>query len=198
MRKYFGLSLYVAGGLLLSFSGGRYLTGAVAGQRAREAWNTSAAKASVALARHKHAAGGTVADGTPVARLLIPSIDLDEIVLEGSDQLNSGPGHVASSALPGESGNSVIYAESDRHFSHLDALSPGDTIVTESGSVRDTWVVMAKRIVDKNDSVVGRTSDTRLTLSTSWPIRFVGPAPERLIVTAARVTRPFARVASAN
>jgi sortase A len=185
---------------MLSFSAGRYVAGAITAQHARRAWDSAEARVAVALARspQRQRTSRGIGDGAPVARLIIPSIDLDEIVLEGSDELNAGPGHVAGSALPGESGNAVITGERDRHFSHLDALSAGDTIVTESGTSRDTWIVMQKRIVDKDDRVVARTSDTTLTLTTSWPIRFVGPAPERLIVTASRVSRPAARVAPAN
>lgn len=200
MRKHIGLSLYVTGGLMLSFSAGRYVTGAITAQQARRAWDSAGANVAVVLAgtaegRHENPAFD---DGAPVARLIIPSIALDEIVLEGSDELNGGPGHVRGSAMPGESGNAVITGERDRHFSHLDALSAGDTIVTESGMSRDTWIVMQKRIVDKDDRAVARTPDTTLTLTTSWPIRFVGPAPERLIVTASRVSRPAARAAPAN
>jgi len=200
VRKSIGLSLYVTGGLMLSFSAGRYVAGAITAQHARRIWDSAAAKVSVALARatQRQLVNRTIDDGAPVARLIIPSIDLDEIVLEGSDELNGGPGHLRGSALPGESGNAVITGERDRHFSHLDALSAGDTIVTESGMSRDTWIVMQKRVVDKYDRVVAHTPDTTLTLTTSWPIRFVGPAPERLIVTASRVSRPTAPVAPAN
>jgi sortase A len=198
VRKYIGLSLYVTGGLMLSFSAGRYVTGAITAQQARRTWDSAGAKVSVALARSPEHENPAIDDGAPVARLIIPSIALDEIVLEGSDELNGGPGHVRGSAMPGESGNAVITGERDRHFSHLDALSAGDTIVTESGLSRDTWIVMQKRVVEKDDRVVARTPDTTLTLTTSWPIRFVGPAPERLIVTASRVSRPASRVAPAN
>jgi sortase A len=190
VRKYLGLSLYVTGGLMLSFSAGRYVTGAITAQQARQTWDSAGAKASVALARSPNHENPAIDDGAPVARLIIPSIALDEIVLEGSDELNGGPGHVRGSAMPGESGNAVITGERDRHFSHLDALSAGDTIVTESGLSRNTWIIMQKRVVDKDDRVVARTADTTLTLTTSWPIRFVGPAPERLIVTATRVALP--------
>jgi len=183
---------------MLSFSAGRYVTGAITAQQARRTWDSAGAKVSVALARSSQHENPPIDDGAPVARLIIPSIALDEIVLEGSDELNGGPGHVRGSAMPGESGNAVITGERDRHFSHLDALSAGDTIVTESGLSRDTWIVMQKRVVDKDDRVVARTPDTTLTLTTSWPIRFVGPAPERLIVTASRVSRLASRVAPAN
>lgn len=193
MRRYFGLSLYAAGGLMLSFSGGRYVAGALGAQRARDAWNSAEAKVTVALVRsanRSRAGRNWIDDGAPVARLVIPSIDLDEIVLEGTDELNAGPGHVSGTAFPGELGNAIISGERDRHFNHLDAVNAGDTVVTESGLGRDTWIVVSKRIVERDDRVATRTSDTTLTLTTSWPIRYVGPAPERLIVTATRVAHP--------
>ncbi len=175
---------------MLSFSAGRYATGALDAQHARDLWNSSEVPATVALSQVPHRGGRTaIADGTPVVRLVIPSIDLDEIVLEGSDALNAGPAHVSGSAFPGEPGSSVISGERDRHFSHLDAVSAGDTIVTESVTARDEWIVLSKRIVGRGDPVAARASDTTLTLTTSWPIRYVGPAPERLIITAARASR---------
>ena len=178
---------------MLSFSAGRYVEGALAAGRARDSWNSARAKVAVALVRspsRNRPGRNWIDDGAPVARLVIPSIDLDEIVLEGADELNAGPGHVAGSAFPGEVGNAIISGERDRHFNHLDAVNAGDTVVTESGLVRDTWIVISKRIVRRDERLASRSSDTTLTLTTSWPIRYVGPAPERLIVTAARVALP--------
>ena len=140
------------------------------------------------------------ADGTPIGRLVIPRIDLDEIVLEGieTEDLNAGPGHLPGSVLPGERGNSIVSAHRDRHFNHFDALKVGDTVVTESRIGKTTWVIVSQRVVDKDARALFRTSDTTLTLTTCWPIRYVGSAPSRLIVTAKPVKRGEARVASAN
>lgn len=197
MRRLLGFLLYAAGGLMVSFSAARYVVGLVAAQHARDAWDGARSVSGV-----RPAAGderrGVLADGSPVARLVIPGIDLDEIVLEGSDELNAGPGHVTGTALPGESGNAIIAGERERAFNHLDALAAGDTIVTESGRGRDTWVVVGKRVVGSGEHVAVRPSNSTLTLTTSWPIRYLGPAPERLVVTAARVERPSVRVAAGN
>jgi len=192
VRRYLGLSLYAAGGLMLSYSAGRYVEGWRDAQRARDSWN-SQGKVAVALVRsanHNRPGRNWIDDGAPVARLVIPSIDMDEIVLEGADELNAGPGHVAGSAFPGEMGNAVISGERDRYFNHLDSVSPGDTVVTESGLGRDAWIVVSKRIVRRDERLIAHASDTTLTLTTSWPIRYVGPAPERLIVTATHVALP--------
>jgi sortase A len=194
VRRQFGASLVVAGGLLLSFAGGRYAIGAVRADQARTEWDAAQARNAVALAHAvalRPEAHGRVAIGSPVARLLIPRIGLDAIVLEGvdGDELNAGPGHVPGSAIPGEAGNAVVSAHRDRHFSRFDELSIGDTVTTETPGARTSWVIVAKRVIDKNDPALFHTRDATLTLTTCWPIRFLGTAPERLIVTAKRVAR---------
>jgi LPXTG-site transpeptidase (sortase) family protein len=201
VRKTFGYLFYVAGGLLLSFAVGQYAIGVIRADQARQAWDRAEAKAAVALARSvalHHGKRQPIVDGAPVARLVIPHIDLDEIVLEGvgDDELNAGPGHLPGSAFPGERGNAVISAHRDRHFNHLDLLEAGDTITTESGTIRQSWIVVAKRVVDKDAPALFRSTDPVLTLTTCWPIRYFGPAPERLIVTAKPLPRHDPRVAS--
>ena len=193
MRKCLGLLLFAGGGLLLAFALARYTIGMVRADEARSAWNDAEARATVALARSMAAPHPDVAldIGAPVARIVIPRIDLDEIVLEGvgDDELNAGPGHLPGSALPGERGNSVISAHRDRHFSHLDALNVGDTIRTESGRFANTWVVVSTRVLDKDAPALFNTRAPTLTLTTCWPIRYLGPAPDRLIITARPVGR---------
>jgi sortase A len=195
VRRHLGWALVVSGGLMVSFAGGRYALGAVKADEARQAWDAAEAKASVAQARaaanranraNRADPGGPVVIGAPVARLLIPKIALDDIVLEGvdGDQLNAGPGHLPGSALPGDLGNAVVSAHRDRHFSHFDRLSVGDTIVTETTASRTTWIISKRRIIDKDDPALFRTSDATLTLTTCWPVRYLGTAPERLILTA--------------
>ena len=201
MRKTFGYLFYIAGGLLLSFAAGQYAIGVLRADQARQAWDSAEAKATVALARSvafHHGKREPIVDGAPVARLVIPHIDLDEIVLEGvgDEELNAGPGHLPGSAFPGERGNAVISAHRDRHFNHLDLLEAGDTITTESGAIRQSWVVVAKRVVDKDAPALVRSIDPVLTLTTCWPIRYLGPAPERLIVTAKPLPGRDQRVAA--
>jgi len=201
VRKTFGYVFYIAGGLLLSFAVGRYTLGVVRADQARQTWDSAEAKAAVALARSvafHHGRREPIVDGAPIAHLVIPRLDLDEIVLEGvgDDELNAGPGHLPGSAFPGERGNAVISAHRDRHFNHLDLLEAGDTITTESGAIRQSWVVVAKRVVDKDAPALFRSTDPVLTLTTCWPIRYLGTAPERLIVTAKPLPRHDQRVAA--
>lgn len=189
MRKLLGFALFVTGGFLLAFVAGRYAEGWWKREQARQEWNAAQARAVVALARAEiehHRPPLAIAEGQPVARLLIPRIGLDEIVLEGVDgeDLNAAPGHMPGSALPGERGNAVISAHRDRQFDHLDAVEVGDTVETESGWHATRWIVVSKRIVHRNAPALFATREATLTLTTCWPIRYLGSAPDRLIVTA--------------
>jgi sortase A len=134
-----------------------------------------------------------------MTRLSIPSIDLDAIVVEGtsSRQLAIAPGHMADSAAPGENGNSVITAHRDTFFRHIYELNKGDEIVVRRGGKSYQYLVERKFVVKPSDvSVLKPTSDARLTLVTCYPTYYVGPAPERLVVTA-KLANPSGATASA-
>lgn len=190
-RRHFGFALIVAGVGMLVLAGGRYALGAVRADRARQAWDEAVARNAVARARTSvDRESRDVVAGAPLARLVIPRIGLDEIVLEGvgDDQLNVSPGHVPGSAVPGDSGNAVISAHRDRHFKAFDLLAVGDTIQTESFTRADTWVIVSRKVIDKDAPALFTTRDQTLTLTTCWPIRYLGNAPERLILTAKLAT----------
>jgi sortase A len=172
---------------------------------ARRAWNDASAREAVALVQAVALHGKPmerITSGAPVARMVIPAIDLDEIVLQGvdDDALNAGPGHLPGSVFPGERGNSVISAHRDRHFNRLGDVQLGDTITTESGRHTVSWVVVSKRIVQRDEPALFRTAGPTLTLTTCWPIRYLGSAPDRLIVTATplRGAEPDRRVATVS
>lgn len=190
-----GYALVCAGAATFAFAGGNYALGSWQQQEARRAWNESEARAIVALARQSATADvrlpTSVISGAPVARLLIPRLGLDEIVIEGVDDfaLNAGPGHLPGSAFPGEAGNAVISAHRDRHFSRLGAIGLGDTVITESGTHRTRWVVVSRRVIDADAPALYNTADATLTLTTCWPIRYFGTAPERLLVVAKPVAK---------
>src|SRR5262245_40280360 len=191
-RRKLGWLSAIAGTLALLFAGGRYALGSVQAARARQAWAEASAHQAVLSAKAAVIRDEQVprAEGVAVARLVIPNIGLDEVVLEGTSDktLNAGPGHVAWSSLPGAEGNAIISAHRDRHFRNFERLKVGDTITTELRTRTTTWVVVNVHVVDKNTRALVRTRDTTLTLTTCWPIRLVGSAPDRLIVTAKPVS----------
>lgn len=181
----------IAGGLMTTFAGVRYTSGAIAQDEARREWERIEARSTVerqiASARRGPLA---IAPGKPVARIVIPKVGLDEIVLEGvdDDALNGGPGHLPGTPLPGDTGNSVISAHRDRHFRPLGKVEVGDTVVTESITGATVhWLVVRRQIVDKDAPVLFPSRDERLTLTTCWPIQYFGTAPERLILTAQKI-----------
>ncbi len=137
----------------------------------------------------KLSAGGarwSEARGTPVARVVVPRLGLDEVVVEGvgNDELRAGPGHMIGSALPGDSGTSVISAHRDRHFHALGGIAMGDTVITESARGTVVWRVSRIRVVNADDPALDVRTTPTLMLTTCWPIRYLGPAPDRLIVEA--------------
>ena len=128
--------------------------------------------------------------GAPIARLLIPRIGLDEVVVEGVEdrELNAGPGHLPGTPLPGDSGNAVISAHRDRHFRTLDEVKIGDVIVTQSRHHKVSWVVKEIRVVHASAPAIFSSDEPVLTLTTCWPVRYLGSAPDRLLITAVPMT----------
>ena len=188
MRRRIGALLYLVGGALLLLTGSTYARGALARSEARATWERAQARRAVRDARLIDFGAGEVhvRKGAPIARLIIPSIGLDEIVIEGvgDDELNAGPGHLPGSAMPGDAGNAVISGHRDRHFSTLGDLRVGDTVYTETMSGRATWIVTKRRVVLAGKPALFSSDHPLLTLTTCWPLRYVGTAPERLIIEA--------------
>ncbi|HEU4631370.1 MAG TPA: class D sortase [Gemmatimonadaceae bacterium] len=188
MRRHAGWVLVFIGVGLLGFVGSRYLGGWLARERVRAEWaRLEAERARLAAnARATVVDSGPVAPGTPVARLLVPRIALDEIVVEGVDagELNVSPGHMPETPLPGAVGNAVVSAHRDLHFRRLGQLRVGDTLTTVTPGRTVTWRIVGRRIVDAEAPAIHQTTEPTLTLTTCWPIRFIGSAPDRLLLTA--------------
>ena len=187
-RTALALALLAAGIALTGYSGSAYARGWLAQERARSAWDARVARLAVEQGRRageglNHADPAT---GSPVARLVIPAIGLDDIVLEGVDDrtLNGGPGHLPGSALPGDSGNAILSAHRDRHFRKLGDLRVGDRIVTYSGQDSVEWRISGRKVVSKWAPVLRSSRSPLLTLTTCWPIGYLGGAPDRLILHA--------------
>jgi sortase A len=133
------------------------------------------------------------ADTHPVARLTVAAYGVDVLVLEGANgrALAFGPGHVESSALPGERGHSVISAHRDTHFRFLRKLAIGDEIVVEQPTgARFSYRVTALAIRNAQDvALVRDTPAPTLTLVTCYPFNALAPGgPLRYVVTARSTT----------
>lgn len=191
--RWASLALIVVGAMLLVGSAASVARGAMARESARSRWAEIEARRAVSGARDLVSGGArwATARGTPVARLAVPRLGLDEVVVEGvgDTELRAGPGHMIGSVLPGERGTSVVSAHRDRHFHALAGIAVGDTIMTESAGGTVTWRVARLRVVDAADAVLRAEETPTLVLTTCWPIRYFGPSPDRLIVEAVPVAR---------
>jgi sortase A len=130
--------------------------------------------------------------GSAVAILRIPKIELNYVVVEGTDieSLKKGPGHYSWTSYPWEetgrvgiAGHRTTYGAP---FWSLNELNPGDRIVlaTEYG-IFNYRVTGTKIILPSQAAVLHETDDPTLVLTTCNP-RF--SAAERLVVFAQRVS----------
>jgi sortase A len=128
--------------------------------------------------------------GSAIAALVIPRVHLSAIVLHGSDDqtLRRGPGHLESSALPGETGNAVIAGHRDSFFRPLRHIKIGDDIFVDTPEARSHYRVTSLWVVRADDlSVIRPETEPVLTLITCFPFWVLGSAPDRFVVRARRV-----------
>ena len=129
------------------------------------------------------------ADTWPVARLSARSRDVDLIVLAGGSgrTLAFGPGHLSASALPGQNGNTVIAGHRDTHFSFLQDVEIGESLVIETIRGRKhLYKIVGIDVVDsRRGSLLLDTDRPMLSLVTCYPFDAQHPGgPMRYVVTA--------------
>jgi sortase A len=137
------------------------------------------------------ATGAPVATGSPVARLRIPSLGLDRIVVEGvgTAELRRGPGHYPGTSRPGEAGNVAIAGHRTTYgapFGDVHLLRASDRITLDTVDGRSIhYEVIGTEIVSPGEvSVLADKGDDRLTLTSCHPRR---SARRRIVVSARRV-----------
>lgn len=128
------------------------------------------------------------ADHWPVARLTVPHLQVDQVVLEGDsgNVLAFAPGHNAQSANPGEPGAIIISGHRDTHFSFLQYLKKGQAIQVETADGQFHYQITDSQIVDATQTGIdtGAVID-HLLLVTCYPFNSpVAGGPLRYVVTA--------------
>jgi sortase A len=134
--------------------------------------------------------------GDAVARIEIPKLGLDVVVVNGTDAsaLRRGPGRHLDTFMPGE--RELVYIAGHRTtfgapFSEIDRLRPGDRVVVEVPYATFEYRVTGHRIVDQYEVSVLRTRGREeLALQACHPRFF---ASQRYIVYA-RPVRVSARI----
>ncbi len=112
------------------------------------------------------------AEGEALARLEIPRIGLNRIVVEGAtnDDLAKGPGHFPETPLPGQLGNAALAGHRTTHlhpFYDIDKLRPGDEIIVTTLNGRYVYHVTGTEVVSPSDyaAVIPTTDPTKATLT---------------------------------
>lgn len=136
--------------------------------------------------------GRLLAPGAPVAVLSVPSIGIDQVVAEGttSEVTRSGPGHLRSTALPGQPGTSVVFGRQAAYggpFGRLSELRNGDEIRVTTGQGEASYRVTGRRL--PGDPLPPRlgAGEGRLTLVTASGAPYV---PTEVLRVDAVLTSP--------
>jgi len=129
------------------------------------------------------------ADTWPIARLTVPRLKVDLIVLAGDSgrTLAFGPGHNFVSAKPNETGNSLISAHRDTHFNFLQYLHVGEAIFIETAQAGvSRFNVTATQVVDMDAArFINDPASAYLHLVTCYPFdAIIAGGSQRYIVSA--------------
>ena len=129
------------------------------------------------------------ADTWPVARLSVPRLGVDQIVLAGASgrTLAFGPAHMDGTAAPGGNGVAVISGHRDTHFRFLEEIRVGDTLtVTDNNGASHQFRITETHVVDSEKSGLAADTDApRLALVTCYPFDAVEPGgPLRFLALA--------------
>lgn len=130
------------------------------------------------------------ADTYPVAKLNISEHSFYVLAGITGRTLAFGPGHMSSTPLPGESGNTVVAGHRDTHFALLADVNLGERIQVETASGVFEYQISEVGIAHEQDmSVTAPEEESVLTLITCYPFNAVNPNPElRYVIKAVLIT----------
>jgi sortase A len=131
----------------------------------------TAAKARILADRFKpHVEGGHA-----IARIKIDRIDLDMVVVQGTDtgSLQRGPGHYTDAPIPGQPGTVAIAGHRTTYlapFRDIDEIRDGDEIRIEMPYAAFTYAVEKHEVVDPGDvGIIKPIGYDRLVLTACHP-----------------------------
>lgn len=126
-------------------------------------------------------------DGAAIARIALPRIGVDKVVVEGVSvpDLKRGPGRFPETSLPGYKGNVAIAGHRTTYgapFHRIDELEDGDEILLTTAQGCFRYIVNDQRIVAPDQvEVLDDFGDSRLTLVACHPKY---SAAQRIVVVA--------------
>ena len=142
------------------------------------------------------------ADTWPIARIAVPRLRADAIVLHGSSgqALAFGPGHVETTPQAGSPGTAVYSAHRDTHFRFLkDVVTDDEIVVTLRDGDTHRFRVTGTSVVHWDRSGIDPFADGKnLILATCWPLDSKFPGPLRYLVHAELVDTASSRLSAAH
>lgn len=116
------------------------------------------------------------ADHWPVAALNLGERELIVLSDDQGHALAFGPGHNPRTGLPGEGRTIVISGHRDTHFSALQDLEPGASIILQTPEGRFAYAMTSAEILDvRQDRLLISDAAESLVLVTCWPFAAANP-----------------------
>lgn len=115
-------------------------------------------------------------DGEAIGRIEIPRIDLDIVVVQGTDtaSLQKGPGHYKATSIPGQPGTVAIAGHRTTYlapFRKINEIEDGDEIRIEMPYGAFTYVTEKHEIVDPGQvEIIEPVGYERLVLTACHPL----------------------------
>jgi LPXTG-site transpeptidase (sortase) family protein len=132
---------------------------------------------------------GTVLEsGTAIALLKIPALDLNLVVVEGTDSGDTmlGPGHRRDTVFPGQAGVSIIFGRQAAFggpFADIGLLAPGSELTTTTGQGIATYRVDRVRHAGDPNPAPLEAGKARLTLVSAEGTRYMPDSVVRVDAT---------------
>ncbi|GIP35230.1 class D sortase [Paenibacillus sp. J2TS4] len=126
-------------------------------------------------------------DHDAVGVLQIPKLDAKLPIIEGTEEemLAKGVGHYKTTAFPMDNEQILLSGHRDTVFRNFGELAIGDRLIVDMPYGSFEYEIQETEIVSSDDTtVIGPKGEEVLTLSTCYPFRYVGDAPDRFIVYA--------------
>ena len=142
------------------------------------------------IAAHRPIKPWAWADMAPVARLAVPRLGVEQIVLDsGSGQaLAFGPTLLPAGSASGRGGSVIIAAHRDTHFRFLANLETGDRVeLTGIDNLTTNWRVIGAQVVRNDRFAIAGEAGQQLLLTTCYPFDATRQGPLRFVVHAERI-----------
>lgn len=130
--------------------------------------------------------------GETIGILHIPKLESDLPIVEGTDEdeLEKGVGHYRGTAFPGQGEQIVLSGHRDTVFRRMGELELGDKFTVKLPYGEFSYEIVDTKIVSADDRTVIKPQGKEvLTVTTCYPFRFIGNAPDRYIITALPINK---------